>query len=122
MYFEFQQNVRRGATWAPTVDVCERPSEIVILVEVPGVERSDIRLSWNEGVLTITGQKRQHPPDRGVAQYLCVERAYGYFRRDIAVHVPIDHTHARAVLENGLMSIHLPKKAPKSDSSTIPIF
>ena len=89
MYFEFQTPPRQGATWVPNIDVCERPSEIIILVEMPGVERTDVQLSWLDGMLVISGLKRQHP-HHGIATYLCVERAYGHFRREITINVPID--------------------------------
>lgn len=121
MYFEFHQTERRAATWTPNVDVCERPGEIVILVEMPGVERSDVQLSWNDGVLTISGQKRQHGPEQVRATYLCVERSYGLFRREIAINVPIDHKNARAELRDGLMTIQLPRLSSKPEASNIPI-
>jgi HSP20 family protein len=120
MYFEFQQQPRQGATWSPIVDVCERPDEIVVFVEMPGVDRSDVQLAWNDGVLIISGLKRQQTAGEGVARYLCVERAYGHFRRDIAVNVPVDHQRAKAELNNGLMKIHLPKRA-EAEVTTIPI-
>ena len=41
MYFEFEEHAQQAATWSPTVDVCERATEIVIFVEMPGVERVD---------------------------------------------------------------------------------
>ena len=118
MYFEFQ-NDRRQA-WAPSVDVCERPGEIVILVELPGIARADVKLSWRDGVLTISGQKRQQP-DTGVAQYHCVERTYGQFRRDIAISIRSEHDKARAELRDGVMRIYLPKRPWKPESSEIPI-
>ena len=121
MYFEFEQPPRQGGTWSPAIDVCERATEIVIFVEMPGVERSDVQLSWNDGVLTIAGQKRQNPPGRAVATYLCLERAYGHFRREIAINIPIDQKHAKAELRDGLMRIHLPKQASKPEATTIPI-
>jgi HSP20 family protein len=120
MYFEFQEQPRQGATWSPTVDVCERASEIVIFVEMPGVERSDVQLSWNDGQLIISGLKRQRPSGQGVATYLCVERAYGHFRREISIRIPVDHKHAKAELKDGLMKIHLPKRT-EADMTTIPI-
>jgi HSP20 family protein len=120
MYFEFQEQPRPGATWIPTVDVCERADEIVILVEMPGVARSDVQLAWNDGVLIISGLKRQGPGGRGIETYLCVERAYGHFRREIAVRVPVDHKKAKAELKDGLMKIHLPKRS-EADLTTIPI-
>jgi HSP20 family protein len=120
MYFEFQPEARAAATWAPTVDVCERPAEIVIFVEVPGVNRSDIQLAWDDGLLVISGMKRQQPPDRGVA-YLCVERSYGHFRREITINVRIDYKQAKAELKDGLLKIHLPKLTSKPEASVIPI-
>ena len=120
MYFEYQEQPRQGATWSPTVDVCERANEIVVFVEMPGVERSDVQLAWNDGVLIISGLKRQRPAGHGVATYLCVERAYGHFRREISIKIPVDHKNAKAELKDGLMKIHLPKRA-EADVTTIPI-
>jgi HSP20 family protein len=121
MYFEFQQDARRVTNWAPAVDVCERETEIVILVEMPGVDRGDVQLSWKNGVLVITGQKRQRPSDRGVARYLRVERAYGHFRREIAITTGIDQANAHAELRDGLMTIRLPKAMNRPELSRIPI-
>jgi HSP20 family protein len=121
MFFEFQQPERRATTWIPNVDVCERADAVIIFVEMPGVERSDVHLSWNEGVLTIYGQKRQQTPERGRATYLCLERSYGQFRREITINLPIDHKSAKAELRDGLMRIHLPKSSYKPEPSNIPI-
>jgi HSP20 family protein len=117
MYFEFETQPRQ--VWAPQVDVCERVDEIVIFVEMPGVERADIQISWHDGVLTIAGVKRQ-PISRG-AQFHCAERAYGPFRRDLAINISVDHSRARAELRDGLMRIYLPKRTATQESSTIPI-
>ena len=118
MYFEFHHEQRQS--WAPAVDVCERAQEVVIFVEMPGIARADIKLSWHDGILTISGQKRQQP-DTGVAQYHCVERNYGQFRRDIAINIPIEHGRARAELHDGLMRIYLPKRTSKPEANEIPI-
>ena len=106
--------------YLPHIDVCERPEEVVILVEMPGVERSEVNLSWKDNVLTISGQKRQQPAV-GNSRYLCVERSYGPFRREIPIGIPIDHHHAKAEMRNGLMKIHLPKLPAEKVQNTIPI-
>ena len=120
MYFEFHEQQRPATTWAPVVDVCERADEIVIWVEMPGVDRSDVQVAWNEGVLIISGLKRQRPAGPDVATYLCVERAYGHFRREISIKVPVDHKNAKAELKNGLLKIRIPKST-EPDATTIPI-
>ena len=112
MYFEFPAQLRQGATWSPIVDVCERLNEVTIFVEMPGVQRSDVQLSWNDGVLIISGLKRQSPPDYGAAKYHCVERTYGQFRREITIDIAVDYREAKAELKEGLMKIHLPKAKP----------
>jgi HSP20 family protein len=113
MYFEFPAQLRQAATWSPTVDVCERAHEIVIFVEMPGVPRSDVQLAWTDGVLIISGIKRQMPPDECTATYLCVERTYGHFSREITINVNVDYKGATAELKDGLMKIHLPKAKPQ---------
>jgi HSP20 family protein len=113
MYFEFPAQLRQGATWSPTVDVCERAEEIIIFVEMPGVNRSDVQLAWNNGLLIISGLKRQTPPDYGAAKYLCVERTYGHFRREIAIDISVNYKEAKAEMKDGLMKIHLPKATPQ---------
>ena len=118
MYFEFEARTQPGATWSPLVDVYEREDEIVIFVEMPGVDKSDVQLSWNHGVLTISGQKRHHVPGKRT-RYLCLERAYGQFRREIEINVPIDRKAAKADFENGLLRIHLPKASSESEPSQI---
>lgn len=118
MYFEFH-NDRRQA-WAPAVDVCERAGEIVIIIEMPGIARSDVKLHWHEGILTISGNKRPQP-DMAIAQYHCLERNYGHFRRDIAINIAIEQEKARAELRDGVMRIYLPKRTRKPESSEIPI-
>ena len=106
--------------YLPQIDVCERPDEIVILVEMPGVSRKDLTISWKEHILIISGHKQQEP-EAGNVRYLCVERNYGAFRREIAIGIPIDYKNARAELKNGLMKIHLPKIPVQKSHDTIPI-
>jgi len=104
----------------PQIDVCERPTEIVILVEMPGVERKDVTLSWKNHILTISGHKRRQSKSSD-ARYMCVERNYGPFRREIAIGIAIDYKKAKAELKNGLMKIHLPKAPEEKSQNTIPI-
>src|SRR4051812_16213448 len=115
MYFEFQARPHRDAPWIPMIDVCERDDEIVILVEVPGVEKSDVQLSWNHGVLTISGEKRHSAPGKR-ARYFCLERAYGQFKREIEINVPVNRSEAKAELEDGLLRIRLPKASESQPS------
>jgi HSP20 family protein len=106
--------------YLPQIDVCERAEEIVIIAEMPGVDRQDVAIAWKDQVLTISGSKRQQP-DTSNVRYMCVERSYGPFRREIAIGIPIDYRKARAELKNGLMRIYLPKIPTEKGQDTIPI-
>jgi HSP20 family protein len=121
MSFDFAREERHAASWIPTVDVCERPSEIVIFVEMPGVEQKDIQVAWHNGLLTISGSKQRHPSEKGAARYLCVERTYGHFKREIEINIPIEHAGAKAQLREGLLKIQLPKVTSKSEAVVIPV-
>ena len=104
----------------PQIDVCERADEIVIIVELPGMDRRDVRISWKDNILTISGNKRRQQTGE-VTHYMCVERNYGPFRREIAIAIPIDHRKAKAELRNGLMKIHLPRVPEDREHNAIPI-
>jgi len=118
MHFEFHYGRRHA--WEPHIDVCERASEIVVFVEIPGVERKDIQITWNDGVLAISGEK-QTPPITGIVRHHCIERTQGHFRREIAINAAVDHEKARAELRDGLMRIYLPKTGAVPKSGKIPI-
>ena len=90
------------------------------MVEVPGVDRRDVQISWKDNILTISGNKRPQPDAAG-AKYVCVERNYGPFRREIVIGIPIDHKKAKAELREGLMKIRLPKIHEEQARNTIPI-
>jgi HSP20 family protein len=106
--------------YLPPIDVCEGPNDVVILIEVPGVDPKDVQISWKDSVLTISGNKRPQSDAIG-AKYVCVERNYGPFRREIAIGIPIDHRMAKAELREGLMRIRLPKLGAEMSRNTIPI-
>ena len=119
-YFDFEPEERCRPTWAPVLDVSENAAEIVVRVELPDVDKSGIRLAWKNDVLTISGIKQRQPREQGQLRYICVERQYGPFRRDIAVGAAVDFTKATARLANGLLQIRLPKTREMAGDS-IPI-
>src|SRR5262245_61053948 len=106
--------------YLPPIDVCEGPEDVVIVIELPGIERQDIQIAWKDNVLTISGHKRPQSGS-GRAKYICAERNYGPFRREIVIGIPINHRGAKAELREGLMKIRLPKRREEQAENTIPI-
>lgn len=109
------------ADWAPVVDVMETEEEFQIRAELPGVEKTDVKLSVEEGVLTISGHREQEKEEKG-KRYHRIERAYGSFARSFRVPDAVDEPKVTAEFKNGLLTVRLPKSEkarPKSIEVTV---
>ena len=102
--------------WAPPVDVMETDEEFQIRAELPGVEKKDVKLSVENGVLLISGHREQEKEEKG-KRYHKIERAYGNFARSFTVPEAVDAEKVTAEFKNGLLNVRLPKSEkarPKS--------
>lgn len=97
------------ADWVPVVDVVETDSEFQLLVELPGVEKADVKLSIEAGVLTISGQRTQEREQQKTRRYHRVERSYGRFARSFTLPDSVDDEKLAAEFRNGILTIHLLK-------------
>ena len=105
--------------WCPSMDISETKDSLVVKVEVPGMDQKDIRISLQENLLTITGEKRQEK-DEKEERYYRVERSYGDFTRGVRLPVGVDGSKVVATFKNGLLTVTLPK-TPAAKGTTIPI-
>lgn len=96
------------ADWSPAVDISESDREYLIHVEVPEVKKEDIKVSAQEGVLTIHGERKQEKEEKG-KRYHRVERSYGSFARSFTVPDGVDETKVTAEFKDGMLNLHLPK-------------
>lgn len=99
--------LRGGGHLDVQLDVYESEREIIIEVELPGVERDDIELSVLRDVLIVEGAKRQHK--RTGINYHCMERSFGKFRRIIEIPGAGDTRNIRATFDQGVLHVHLPR-------------
>jgi HSP20 family protein len=105
----FQQGPER---LVPTMDVVENDNEIVVSVEMPGLQRNDIDISIDDDVLTIRGEKKVEDKQTDEKKNFHVtERAYGVFYRAIQLPSGIDPSKVEARMENGVLKITIPKPA-----------
>lgn len=98
--------------WSPPVDLCETAEAVVVRVELPGVAAAEVELTLGGGALRVSGRKKSRAP-RGVISHLCSERAYGAFSRTVPLRWPVRTRGASATLENGLLTVLLPKLADR---------
>ena len=100
-----EERERTHATaWVPTADVFARGEDLVIRVELAGVDREDIEVTLNDNVLTVSGERRRELDEEEVSFYVS-ERYYGVFRRSMTLPSGLDESKISADFDNGLMEI-----------------
>jgi HSP20 family protein len=95
--------------WAPAADVSETDGEYVIKAELPEVRKEDVNLTVQDGVLTLSGERRQEKRDEQERVHR-VERFYGTFARRFALPENADEQGIRAESRDGVIVIHIPKQ------------
>lgn len=97
------------STWAPAVDIFETENEVVLSVEVPGISEKEIEIKVEDGNLTLKGE-RKFEKEAKEENYHRIERSYGSFYRSFSLPSYVDQDKIKAEYENGVLSIHMPKK------------
>lgn len=97
------QNIR-----VPQMDVIDRDKEILIRLEVPGVEKKDIDISVTDNALSIKGNTRREVSEEKDDYYRC-EISQGNFSRSITLPNGVDSSKISASLKDGLLEVNLPK-------------
>jgi HSP20 family protein len=95
--------------WAPAVDICERKDAYLVTAEIPGVSAGDVEVSFDDGLLTIQGE-RHRAKEASAEQVHRSERQQGRFRRSITLpsHIEADKIEASAL--DGVLQILVPKR------------
>ena len=94
--------------WIPPVDVFEDKDAVRIVAELPGVKPEDVRISLENNVLTVRGEKRQAAEEK-TDQVHRYERYYGVFERSFTVPSTVDAEHIKAGYDLGVLTVRLPK-------------
>jgi HSP20 family protein len=105
--FPEQGNVITSTWFAPT-DVSEDQSSLRISMELPGVDPNDVRLSLENNILTIRGEKKQQAEENNERVHR-FERTYGMFERTFALPNTVDPDRIEARYDNGVLIVSLPK-------------
>ena len=102
--------------WTPLVDIAEDDKEYLIKAELPEVKKEDVKVTVENGVLTITGERKFEKEEKG-KKYHRVERAYGSFIRSFTLPEGAAGDKINAEFKDGVLKVHLAKSAeakPKS--------
>lgn len=102
---------RLGDWLSPASDASTDDKAYRIAMELPGVAEDDIDLTVNDGVVSVTGEKRTETEDKGETWFFS-ERQYGKFRRTFRLPADADAENVTADLKDGVLTVSVPKKAP----------
>ncbi len=99
---------RVQALSGPALELKNKEAEFELIAEIPGMKAENVELKVSDGMLRLTGEKREQHEEKGEG-FLFSERRYGRFERAIELPRGIDHEKITATARDGLLSVHLPK-------------
>jgi HSP20 family protein len=102
------QALGRGV-WTPQVDIYETKDQILLDAELPGMNKEDIHLTFENNVLTLSGERRFEKDVEG-QNYHRVERSYGSFTRSFTLPNTVSWEGITAEYRNGVLHLSLQKK------------
>jgi len=103
-----QEETMRVADWNPLVDISEDAKEYLIKAELPEVKKEDVKITMEDGTLTIRGDRKFEKEENG-KKYHRVERAYGSFGRSFSLPDDASPAKVTADFKDGVLKVHLAK-------------
>jgi HSP20 family protein len=94
--------------WTPSVDVSEDKDNVIIKAEMPGMKKDDVKISVQDGVITLRGEKKQETEEKD-KNYHRIERSYGSFCRSFQLPTTVKTDKIKASYKEGVLSVTLPK-------------
>lgn len=102
------QELMTVAEWAPSVDISEDEKEWLVKTDLPEVKKEDVKVTVENGVLTITGERKFEKEEKD-KKFHRIERSYGNFFRSFTLPEGADGTKVSADFKDGVLKVHLPK-------------
>jgi HSP20 family protein len=97
-------------TWVPPVDIYEtEQNEVVLKAELPDMKREDIKVTFENGVLTLKGE-RNLEQETARENFQRIERRHGAFSRSFTLPNTVDATRINATYKDGVLTIRLPQR------------
>ena len=97
----------RSRAWTPQIELFQRGDQIVVRADLPGLNKDDVDVEVHEGVLTISGERREQHEDRGEGFYHS-ERSYGSFQRSIPLPEGVNEEQINAQFRDGVLEVTIP--------------
>jgi len=98
-----------ASSFVPAVDIYEDEHNIILTAETPGIEEKDLDISVENGVLTVSGERRMDNEEKQ-DHFHRIERSYGRFTRSFTLPPTVDENGVKADFNNGVLKITLAKR------------
>jgi HSP20 family protein len=109
------------ADFLPPADIVEREKDYLVKIDLPDVKKDDVKVLFDEGVLTVKGERRTEKEEKGEKVHR-TERFYGAFERSFVLPDDVDAKLIRAESKDGVLTLTLPKAAtPKAKPLAITV-
>jgi len=105
-----QAGARPERGWLPAVDIREEAERYVLIADIPGVDRKDIEITLEKGVLTVRGERPTSDEDQRNG-YRRRERVQGSFMRRFTLPETVDTANISATVRDGVLEVGIPKQA-----------
>lgn len=102
------QELARTGDWTPRVDIVETDKAFVIKAEVPEVKKEDVKVTVDNGILTVSGERKQEKEESGKTFHR-IERSYGEFTRRFTLPDNVDAESIDATFKDGMLKLEIPK-------------
>lgn len=97
-----------ASMWSPAVDVVERDGDFVVSLELPGVNKDDVKITVDSNILTVGGEKNSEK-ETDEKNFHRSERVYGSFQRSFTFPTTVRSDRVDAVYRDGILTVTLPK-------------
>ena len=104
-----EQEAMQLAEWSPVVDISETPEAFRVRAELPGIQRKDVHVTLENGVLMIQGERKREMEEKD-EKFHRIERMYGAFVRRFTLPVSVDPKKVEAKVDNGILTLFQPKE------------
>lgn len=113
-YFEGFSNDESESTkhFSPKIDIMDQDNNLLIEAEIPGVKKDDLKITLQDNILTIQGEKKKNNKNEE-NKFFRKERNYGSFKRCFTLPVEVDSNNVDAQFEDGILQIKMNKYLEK---------
>ncbi|MEG8947084.1 Hsp20/alpha crystallin family protein [Rosettibacter firmus] len=102
----------------PRIDISEDDNNINVVAEIPGVKKEDLKITLQDNILTIEGEKKKEEEKKG-RNYYRSERVFGSFKRSFTLPTEVDADNIEAKFEDGTLRINMKKLNPKPKNEKV---